>query len=120
MCHSVRNFMDLFKALCGVICEASFYRPVVCVGSTLATICHQRAKVRWCVLSRDYQVSDFILSVFCLATILFYLFFYILQPARPHLCISTFFFLSLSLSFCLSPLSISVTIKKRLFLLNFI
>lgn len=32
MCHSVRNFMDLFKALCGVICEASFYRPAVCGG----------------------------------------------------------------------------------------
>lgn len=89
MCHSVRNFMDLFKALCGAICEASFYRPAVCVGSTLATICHQRAKVRRCVLSRDYQVSDFILSLFCLAAILFYLFFHTLQRARPRLYISS-------------------------------
>lgn len=98
MCHSAPNFMDLFKALCGVICEASFYRPAVCLDSTLATICYQRAKVRWRVLFRDYQVSDFILSSFCLATIQLYLFFYTLQNAHPHLYIATSLFLSLSLS----------------------
>lgn len=109
MCRSVHNFMDLFKAVCGVICEASFYRPAVSVGSTLATIRHWRAKVRWRVLSPDYQVSHFILSSFSLATILFYLFFYTLQHGWPHLYISISLFLSLFLSL---PLSISMTIKK--------
>lgn len=102
MCHSACNFMDLFKALCGVICEASFYRRAVCLDSTLATICYQRAKVRWRVLFRDYQVSDFILSSFCLATIQFYLFFYL------YIATSLSLFLSLSLS-------ISVTNKKECF-----
>lgn len=73
-------------------------------GSTLAKICHQRAKVRWRVLSRDYQVSDFVLSSIRLATILFYLF--VLYPAASQASLLYYYLslpLSLYLSFCLSP-----------------
>lgn len=82
-------------------------------GSTLAKICHQRAKVRWRVLSRDYQVSDFVLSSIRLATILFYLF--VLYPAASQASLLYYYLslpLSLYLSFCLSP---SLFIKNDYF-----
>lgn len=111
MCHSACNFMDLFKALCGVICEASFYRPAVCLDSTLATICYQRAKVRWRVLFRDYQVTDFILSSFCLATIQLYFFFFI--PCSVPGLTSILLPLSSSLSLSLSQPSLFQSLSKK-------
>lgn len=94
-----------FKALRGAICEVSFYRPAVCVGFTLTTIRHQRAKVTWCELSRDYQVSDFIRSSFCLSPRLCFIYFLYpaAWPASP-----LYFYLSISFS----PLFQSLSKKK--------